>query len=97
MKITEVQISFIKPNNGIIAFASLVLNNQLYLGSIAIHKKLNSEGYRITYPTKQGNKEFNIFHPVSRELGQAIEIAVINKLQDVMSKVNDVGYYGNHS
>ncbi|MGP8321200.1 MAG: hypothetical protein ACT6FE_02585 [Methanosarcinaceae archaeon] len=38
MKITEIQIVPIKANNGLVAFASVVLNNQLYLGSIGIHK-----------------------------------------------------------
>jgi hypothetical protein len=39
MKITEIQIEFIKPNNGLIAFASLVIDGNIYLSSIAIHKK----------------------------------------------------------
>jgi len=52
MQITEVQIEFIKQNNGMIGFASLVLDGNIYLSSIAIHKKLNEEGHRITYPSK---------------------------------------------
>ncbi len=48
MKITEVQIEFIKPNNGMIGFASLMINDSIFLSSIGIHKKLNAEGYRLT-------------------------------------------------
>ena len=40
MQITEVDIAFVKPKGGMIAFASVVLDDQLYLGGIAIHSKL---------------------------------------------------------
>ena len=40
MQISEVQISIVKPSNGLIAFASIVIDESIYLGSIAIHQKL---------------------------------------------------------
>ena len=80
MKITEIQITPIKANNGLIAFASVVLDSQLYLGSIGIHKKLDGSGYRITYPMKLiGNKNINIYHPINQETSKAIEKAIIEK------------------
>jgi stage V sporulation protein G len=85
MIITEVQIEFIKPHNGLIGFASLVLDGNIYLSSIAIHKKLTSTGYRITYPNK-GN--FTIFHPINIQASKQIEQAIFAKLKNVMSKVN---------
>lgn len=92
MKISEVNIHFIKPNNGMIGFASLVLNDELYLGSIGIHQKLNGSGYRLTYPTKnKGIEGFQIYHPIRKELGIAIEEAIFNKLKNVMEKTN-AGY-----
>lgn len=90
IQISEVKIDFIKPQEGIVAFASVVINNAICLSSIAIHKKLNADNYRITYPSKG---KFNIFHPISREAGLAIETAVLNKFQEVMSKV----VYENHT
>lgn len=84
--ISEVKIDFIKPNDGLVAFASVVINDAICLSSIAIHKKLNAEGYRITYPSKG---KFNIFHPINREVGTAIETAVLNKFQEVMINVYD--------
>ena len=88
MKITEVQIEFIKPNNGLIGFASLVVEGNLYLSSVAIHKKLNSSSYRLTYPNKG---TFTIFHPINKGTSDQIEQAVFGKLKDVMNKVkNDV-------
>lgn len=86
MKITEIQIEFIKPSNGLIGFASLVINGNIYLSSIAIHKKLNSTGYRLTYPSKG---RFAIFHPINKEASNQIEQAVFGKLKDVMNKIKN--------
>ncbi len=84
MQITEIQIELIKPNNGLVGFASLVVDGNIYLSSIAIHKKLNSSGYRLTYPSKG---KFAIFHPIRKEASNQIEQAIFAKLKDVMKKI----------
>lgn len=85
MTITEIQITPIKANNGLVAFASVVLDNALYLGSIGIHTRLNGPEYRITYPTKKvGDKDMNIFHPINKELGLQIEIAILKKAKNIL-------------
>jgi stage V sporulation protein G len=84
MQITEIQIELIKPNNGLIGFANLVVDGNIYLSSIAIHKKLNGDGYRLTYPNKGS---FAIFHPINKETSNQIEQDVFGKLKDVMNKV----------
>jgi len=84
MKITEVQIEFVKPINGLVGFASLVVDDNFYLSSIAIHKKLNAEGYRLTYPNKG---HFTIFHPINSQTSTQVEAAIFGKLNDVMKKV----------
>jgi DNA-binding cell septation regulator SpoVG len=99
MQITEIQITPIKPNNGLVAIASIVVDDGLYLGSIGIHTKLNSTGYRITYPTKNlSGKNFNVFHPINRKVALQIEEAVISKAIEVLfyqnEKSND---YDRHS
>ena len=85
-KITEVKIDFIKPQDGIIAFASVVIDDAICLSSIAIHKKLSAEGYRVTYPSKG---KFSIFHPINKDAGSAIERAILTKLNEVMINVYD--------
>jgi DNA-binding cell septation regulator SpoVG len=85
MQITEIQIEFVKPNNGLVGFASLVVDGNIYLSSIAIHKKLNLPGYRLTYPSKG---RFAIFHPIHKEASNQIEQAIFAKLKDVMNKVH---------
>ena len=89
MQITEVEIAFVKPKDGLIAFASVVLDDQLYLSGIAIHSKLAGSGYRLTYPTRRiGKVQFSLFHPIRRRTGLAIEQAIIDKLKNVVSKRN---------
>jgi len=51
--ISEVQIIPVKPNNGLVAFALCVLNEELYLGSIGIFTLLNKPGFRLTHPTRK--------------------------------------------
>lgn len=81
MIITEVNIVPIKPNSGLVAFASVVIENSLYLGSIGVHSRLDGS-YRITYPTKKvGSKELNLYHPISRDVGSLIEQAVVAECQ----------------
>lgn len=89
MKISEIQITPIKPQNGLVAFASCLINNGLYLGSIGILTRLEG-GYRLTYPTKSvGDKQINIFYPINQETGKILEEAIVKKYQEVMKKSND--------
>lgn len=88
-KISEIQIIPIKPQNGLIGFVSIVLNENLYLGSIGIMTRLNG-GYRLTYPTKTvGSREMNIYYPINKEFAEAIEKEVIKRLEEVMKNEND--------
>lgn len=82
-KITEIQIVPIKPTNGLVGFASFVYSEAFYLGSIGIYTK--PQGcYRLTYPTRNGaTGNFNIFHPISREVAEEIEKLIISKFEDV--------------
>lgn len=101
-KITEIQILPIKPMNGLIGFASVVIDDKIYLSSIGIHKKLNQEGYRLTYPTKKvGNSNLNIFYPINRETSLEIEEAIINKATSLFNKevmsINDRHSHSNNS
>jgi len=85
MKITEIQITPIKPRNGLIAFASVILENSLYLGSIGVYTRLDGSGYRITYPTKKiGNKDINIYHPINKKTSKIIEKAIINETERLL-------------
>ena len=83
MQISEVQIIPIKANNGLVGFASFVLNNSLFLSSIGIYTRLDG-GYRLTYPTKKvGGINSSIFHPITKEMGQKIEMIICKKFEEV--------------
>ena len=89
MIVSEVNIQLIKPCDGLVGFASVVLDDQIYLSSIGIHQRLDGTGYRITYPTKKsGNRSFHVFHPIRKEIGQKIEEAVLSKIAEIMSKAH---------
>lgn len=90
MNITEIQIIPIKPNNGLVAFASVVVEGNLYLGSIGIHSRIDGSGYRLTYPTKPvGGRDLNIYHPINKNTSEAIEQAIVDKYKEVMKETND--------
>jgi len=87
MKLTEIQILPVKPNNGLVAFASLVMDGNVYLGSIGIHRKLDGNGFRITYPTKKvADKDFHIFHPINMQTSLEIERAIISKANEIIGE-----------
>jgi len=89
MEITEIQITPIKPRDGLVAFASVVIDNNIHLGSIGIHTKLDGSGYRITYPTKKvGEKNLNIFFPINKEMSKKIEEAIISKAKEILYNVS---------
>jgi len=86
-RLSEIQIIPIKPQNGLVAFASLVLDGNLYLGSIGIMTRPNG-GYRLVYPTKKvADRNLNIFYPISREFALAVEQEVVKQFEDVMKKI----------
>lgn len=85
-RISEIQIVPVKPANGLVGFASFVLDSSLYLGSIGILTRPEG-GYRLLYPTKKlGIRNINIFHPINKEFAQSIEKEVIGRFEDVMKK-----------
>lgn len=83
-KVSEIQIIPIKAKDGLVGFASIVFDNSFFLGSIGIFTRAQG-GYRLTYPTRKGSiGNFNVFHPISKEVGDLVEAAVISKFEEVV-------------
>jgi stage V sporulation protein G len=83
--ISEVQIVPVKSKEGLVGFASFVIDNIFFIGSVGIYTKLNGDGYRLTYPTrKRATGNLNICHPINKEIATAIEKAVAHKFEAVM-------------
>lgn len=90
MKVTEVHVTPIKPSEGLVAFASCVVEGQLYIGSLGVHRRLDGTGYRIIYPTKRlGDRQLNYFNPITKEAGLAIEQAVVAKCFELFEKSDE--------
>ena len=52
IKLTEIQIVPVKPNNGLVAFVSFVLDDSFFVGDVAIYSRIDQQGYRLVYPAK---------------------------------------------
>ncbi len=89
MVVSEVNITPIKPDRGLIGFASVVIDSNIYLTSIAIYTKLDGS-YRLLYPTKNiGNRSLGLFYPINRQSSKAIEQAVFKRCNEVFEGRND--------
>jgi len=78
----EIKIMPVKQNNGLVGFASAILNNQIYIGCIGIYTSLSSpDGFRLVYPTKllSNGTNISIFHPITREAGLSIQKVIISE------------------
>lgn len=82
--IEKVEIVPVKPNNGLISFASLLLNGNLYLGSIGVFKRRDGSGCRILFPTKKGGQQqLCVYHPTNEKLSKEIELAVCERAREI--------------
>lgn len=85
MKIKKVEIVPIKPQEGLLAFASIEIDGLLYIGSIGVHKRRDGSGYRITFPTRRvGDHQLTICHPMTPDLSKEIESAITSKAEEVL-------------
>lgn len=91
MKITEVRVVPIKPRDGLIAFASVVVDESLYFGSIAVYTRPNGS-YRLLYPAKKvGVRSLDIFHPINRSASRQLEQLIFEKCDEIFE--NDSEQY----
>ena len=92
IEISEIQIVPQKFQNGLVAFCSFVINNQLYVGSVAVYSSPSSPtNYRLVYPQKvlTNGAKINIVHPINQEAGLFIQNKIVGeylKLVDQITK-----------
>lgn len=87
--VSEIQIIPVKPKDGLVAFASCVINNQFYLGNIAIYTSLSSpDTFRLVYPLKllPTGKQINCVYPINRETGETVKNAIVSKYKALLDK-----------
>ena len=91
--VSEIQISPVKPSNGLCGFASCAINNAFYVGSIAIYTALNSPlGYRLVFPTKKliSGKQVPVFYPYKKNVEEAVTRAVVGKYVELMENFHHI-------
>lgn len=89
MRVSEVNITPVKPNNGLVGIASVVIDENIYLNSIAIYTKLDGS-YRLLYPTKiVGSNSLGLFYPINRTASKVIEEAVFKRCIEVFEGRNE--------
>lgn len=91
--ISEVRIIPIRSNDGLVAFASCVLNGILRLDNIGIISKADGS-YRLSYPTKKlsNGQNYHYFHPITQEAGETLQEAITKKFEElVKERINDYG------
>lgn len=94
MIVNSVNIKFIKPCNGLIGFATIVVDNNLYLSSIAIFERMDGT-YRLQYPTKKisDGREVHIFAPINQITNKILEEAVSSMINKIKSERNEYDRY----
>lgn len=93
LKVDEIQIIPIKPQNGLVAFASAVINQQFYVGSIAIYTSPSSkDGFRLVFPNKKlaSGQVVECFYPINKEAGERVSSVIIKKYVELMDNFNHV-------
>ncbi len=82
MEITQVTIKRVVPKDGLIGFASFVLDNKLFFGNIGVFSRLNKDTYRLIFPEKRiNNKSVPLFHPITKEYYFELEEIINEELK----------------
>lgn len=81
IEISEINIVPVKPKDGLIGFASFVVDGNFYVGNIAIFSRLDGSGIRLVYPRKGA---IDCFHPIKKDVGLIIEQNVTKKLNSLL-------------
>ena len=86
--LSEIQIVPVKPQDGLLAFSSFVLNNSFFVGDVAIYSRLNEPGYRLVYPLRvlKNGAKIQCFHPINKEAARAIEEPTYNYYEKLMKR-----------
>lgn len=83
VEVSEVKVRLVdEGNDGLVGWASCVVNGALYLNNIAIRRGRGGE-FVLTYPSKRSrsDQKYFYFNPITREAKRAIDEAILGKLE----------------
>jgi len=87
ISVNEIEIIPIRPQGGLVGFASFVLNNSLYVGGVGIHSSPSCPGEsRLLFPTKtlRNGQHIRLVYPIEHSIGETIRQAVIAQYSELM-------------
>ena len=90
-EISQVEIIPFRPRNGLLGFASCIINNQFFIGDIAFFSR-PAGGIRLGFPEKKlsNGAKVDIFKPLTSNVDAVIESAVMERYEQLM-KCNETG------
>lgn len=86
LRISEVRIRMAdSAENGLIAWASCVVNGCLYLNNIAVRRGQEGE-LVLTYPAKRSRRDvkYFFFRPINADAKEALDRAILGGLQELI-------------
>lgn len=89
----EIQITLVRPVNGLVAFCTCTVHNSFYVGNIAIYTApSNLLGYRLVFPTKKllSGKQVPIFYPYRKDVEEIVTKAIVGKYVELMESFNHI-------
>ena len=84
-KISEIRVRLLDgEKEGLLGFASCVLNGSYFLNNIAIRRGQDGRLF-LSYPAMRSNQSVPHFHwnPISREGSEALEKAILGRLKEM--------------
>jgi len=83
VEVSEVKIRLVdEGTDGLVGWASCVVNGALYLNNIAIRRSRDG-GFVLTYPCKRSrsDQKYFYFNPITRTAKQVLDEAILGKLE----------------
>lgn len=86
IQISQVEIIPFRPRDGHLGFATLVINDSIWIGDLAIFSRTEG-GVRIGFPKKklQNGTIVDICKPVNQETENLIEQAILEKYESLLN------------
>ena len=89
LRVDEIEVVLVKPKDGLLGFASCVIEKQLYLGNIALHNSPTSaDKYRLVFPAKKllTGRTLQFFYPINSDFYRQIKSAIVNHYEKIIKE-----------
>lgn len=92
LQTSEISIVPIHSENGMVAFASAVVNNQFFIGNIAIYTSPStSHGFRLVFPNKKlsSGQSIDCFKPITRDAEEKLTKDIVDRYKEIIKELID--------